>query len=84
MLSGITFRFYTDRENPRHLHITRKWGVSIEQAIRAYFDQRAIVVEQPEHQRFETRGARYIVAWLWMDAAQTRVLVITCVDKERL
>lgn len=80
--SRLVFRFYFERSGA--LHITRRWGVSPETAISVFFDDTVAPVWVDWRRCWETRTPRYTLAWLWMDEAHTRVLVITCVDKERI
>jgi hypothetical protein len=80
MLSGMVFRFYTDRAQPHRLHIKARWGVEPETAIRAFFDDHAQMVWLPQKACFETRTSSYVLAWLRMGPRQ--ILVITCVPRE--
>lgn len=76
--SGLTFRFYFDRLDPSRLHIEAAHRVSIEEAIGTFFDRTATTVRVESRRCFETITDTHLLAWLWLDAAQTRVLVITC------
>jgi hypothetical protein len=82
-ITGIASRFFYDREDPTRLHIERRWGVSPEQALRAFFDTTAEVTWIPEKRCYETRTADHVLVWLWQDEqAQSEVVVITCVPVE--
>jgi hypothetical protein len=82
--SRITFRFYFDRSGSGQLHITERWGVDAETAIGAFFDPAAGEPVWVDWRRcWETRGPRYTLAWVWLEE-RTHVMVITCVDKERI
>jgi len=80
MLSGMVFRFYTDRDQPHRLHISVRWGIEPETAIRTFFDASAQLVWLPQKECFETRSATYVLVWLRV--APQHVLVITCVPRE--
>src|SRR5579859_3234764 len=79
--SGIVFRFLDDLAVPTRLHIEAAHGVTPEQAVES-FNAGVERTTWLEHKRcFETISADYVVVWLWLDEACTRVLVITCVPR---
>jgi hypothetical protein len=79
MLSGTAFRFYMDRAQPHRLHISVRWGIEPETAIRTFFDSRAQVVWLPQKECFETRTLAHVLVWLRV--APQHILVITCVPR---
>jgi len=80
MLSGTVFRFYTDRAQPHRLHISVRWGVEPETAIRTFFDARAQLVWLPQKECFETRTSAHVLVWLRV--TPQHILVITGVPRE--
>ena len=80
MLSGTVFRFYTDRAQPHRLHISVRWGVEPETAIRTFFDARAQLVWLPQKECFETRTSAHVLVWLRV--TPQHILLITCVPRE--
>jgi hypothetical protein len=81
LVSGITFRFYTDRIQSHRLHIAVRWDVEPETAISVFFDESADRRWIAEKECFETRSETFILVWLYM--APQHVLVITCVPRHR-
>jgi len=80
ILSGTTFRFYMDRAQGHRLHISVRWGIAPETAIRTFLDARAQLVWLPQKECFETRALAHVLVWLRV--APQHILVITCVPRE--
>jgi hypothetical protein len=80
MFSGMVFRFYTDLAEPHRLHVSARWGVEPEMAIRVFFDDSAERLWIPDKQCYETHSTTHVLVWL--ELAPRQILVITCVPRE--
>ncbi len=69
------FRFYFDGASDEILHITRRHGITPEQAIRVFLDGDTTWDEA--HTRFETVTATHTLYWA-RHASDGSVVVITC------
>jgi hypothetical protein len=78
---GVVFVFKYDLDDPSILHIFARHLMTVDDALRTWFDEDAEDTWNDEYGRFETRSDTRVLYWKWLTEAE-RVLVISCFTRE--
>jgi hypothetical protein len=75
---GTVFVFKMDDDAPDLLHIYARHLTSIDDALDVWFDDAAVELHNPVHDRFERTNTTHGLYWFWLDQPGKVVMVITC------